>query len=358
MYVFNTVNHTKWGIRFKLLSLGLLIYIVWDVNQGLFDFVFQWLGTDSIIGAKSGSKAREGGAGPLYLCSVVMLGLTVWWLTCVYSKGKFEYNLVHSYFAIIPLTSYIFFRNVSLPLRSHISTSLHDLGKTTLETYLLQHHIWLTSNAKTLLTWVPDHPYLNFALATMVFFIVAKELYRLTMSLRGLIIPDDHSLALRNMAGLIFALALCYVTAYILTGLQLQGAPEAYGGSGSSGVSGSSLLAACSVLALLVVQLLSHRGNPTLKATHAFSSNVTKARCVYVFICVCVCVCVCIHVSHSLTLSLSHSPTLPLSHSLTLFLSLWLTLNPHLSSSTIATSVACVLLFVAALALMSASGAG
>lgn len=62
--------------------------------------------------------------------------------------------------------------------------SMHDLGKTTLETYLLQHHIWLTSNAKTLLTIVPGHPWINFALATLLFFFVSKELYRLTMSLR------------------------------------------------------------------------------------------------------------------------------------------------------------------------------
>ena len=57
-------------------------------------------------------------------------------------------------------------------------------GKTTLETYLLQHHIWLTSNAKTLLTIVPGHPWINFALATALFFVVSKELYRITMTLR------------------------------------------------------------------------------------------------------------------------------------------------------------------------------
>jgi hypothetical protein len=58
------------------------------------------------------------------------------------------------------------------------------IGKTTLETYLLQHHIWLTSNAKTLLTIVNDSPWINFALASLLFVVVAKELYRLTMSLR------------------------------------------------------------------------------------------------------------------------------------------------------------------------------
>ena len=48
------------------------------------------------------------------------------------------YNLTHAYFAIIPLTSYIFFRNITPGVRSGVSMSFHDLGKTTLETYLLQ----------------------------------------------------------------------------------------------------------------------------------------------------------------------------------------------------------------------------
>lgn len=66
----------------------------------------------------------------------------------------------------------------------HHDRYLYLIGKTTLETYLLQHHIWLTSNAKTLLTIVNDSPWINFALASLLFVVVAKELYRLTMSLR------------------------------------------------------------------------------------------------------------------------------------------------------------------------------
>ena len=109
---------------------------------------------------------------------------TIWWICNIYIKEKVEYNQVHSYFAIIPLTSYIFFRNITPFLRSGVSMSLHELGKTTLETYLLQHHVWLTSNAKTLLTIVPNHPWINFMIASVMFYYLSRELYRLTMSLR------------------------------------------------------------------------------------------------------------------------------------------------------------------------------
>ncbi len=214
MYLFSAINHTKWLIRIKLAVLAALIYIIWDVNGGIFDKIFAFLGTESIIGAANGTvwewyfrtaldhwsaflgmifalnypvseqfyaKAK---GWPMVLTSVLMLGVTVWWFNEFYVKSKLEYNLTHAYSSIIPLTSYIFFRNISPGIRSGVSESLHELGKTTLETYLLQHHVWLTSNAKTLLNITPGYPWINFALATVLFFVLSKELYRLTMSLR------------------------------------------------------------------------------------------------------------------------------------------------------------------------------
>lgn len=246
MYLFSSVNHSKWGIRFKLLALGILIYVIWDVNGGLFDILFSWLGTNSVIGATNGSVWEyyfrtsldhwssffgmifamnfplaeqffpRAKGWPLFITAVLMAALTLWWLTNIYSLEKFTYNLSHSYFAIIPLTSYIFFRNITPFTRSYVSMSMHDLGKTTLETYLLQHHIWLTSNAKTLLTIVPGHPWINFALATVLFFQVSKELYRLTMSLRGMILPDDGAIAWKNLLGTCVSVLLLFAIAAIL----------------------------------------------------------------------------------------------------------------------------------------------
>ena len=97
--------------------------------------------------------------------------------------------------------------------------SLHELGKTTLETYLLQHHIWLSSNAKTLWTVTPGNPWINFAIATMIFFIVSKELYRLTMSLRGMVLPDDKNIALTNIIGLVVLSFVVYALAFAISSL-------------------------------------------------------------------------------------------------------------------------------------------
>lgn len=232
MYVMQDQNHTKWGIRVKLMVLALIIFIIWDINGGIFDIMFSFLGTTKTIGANSGSVYEwyfrtsldhwstflgmifalnypmaeqyfmKAGKGSLAVAAAILGTATLLWFYFFYTLPKLEYNMSHAYFSIIPLLSYIFFRNITPYVRSGVSMSLHELGKTTLETYLLQHHIWLTSNAKTLLTIVPDYPWINFAAASVIFFISARELYRLTMSLRGMILPDDRTLALQNILGL------------------------------------------------------------------------------------------------------------------------------------------------------------
>lgn len=243
MFIMSSVNHSKWGIRVKLFLLGCLIYCIWDISGRFFDLFWGWMSTDTIIGAKLGTLwewyfrssldhystyfgmifalnfplaeqyFHSARGYPLYFASVVMGVLSIWWYQNIYSLEKMEYNLVHNYFAFIPLTAYIFFRNISPGVRSKVSMSLHALGKTTLETYLLQHHVWLTSNAKTLLTIVPNMPWVNFFLASILFYILSKELYRLTMTLRGMILPDNGTIAARNLIGGIVIFALGYLIA-------------------------------------------------------------------------------------------------------------------------------------------------
>jgi hypothetical protein len=250
MYVFSSANASKWGIRVKLMVVGLLIYLVWDVNNGLFDKLFAFLGTETVIGAGRGSVwewyfrtsldhwssflgmifacnfplaeqyfVRAQGP-PLYVAAVAFAILSVWWYCKFYTLEKLDYNMMHSYTAIIPLTAYIFFRNMTPSIRSYVSMSLHDLGKTTLETYLLQHHIWLSSNAKTLLTIVPGHPWVNFAVCSVLFFYASKELYRLTMSLRGMLLPDNHQQALQSIISMCSALVVLFGLAFVLNAME------------------------------------------------------------------------------------------------------------------------------------------
>lgn len=213
MRVFPRSNHGKWDIRLKLFAVALLIYMVWDLFSGsVFNFLFSpFLGTAPVIGAKSGTlwewyfrtsldhwstllgmvfalnfpmatrwltKVEER---PL-AHQVRVKGLTglfiavpfLWWAVTIFPKEKIDYNHTNAYYGFIPLLTYIYFRNLTPNLRAWHSGLLHDIGKVTLETYLMQHHVWLTSNAKTLLVLLPGLPNCNLVVVSVLFVYLSR----------------------------------------------------------------------------------------------------------------------------------------------------------------------------------------
>ena len=109
------------------------------------------------------------------LAGIVVAAPFIWWSAEIFPQGKIAYNHTNAYFGFIPLLAYIYFRNLTPGMRIWYSGILHELGKITLETYLMQHHIWLTSNAKTLLVLVPGYPKINMLLCTLLFLFVSKQ---------------------------------------------------------------------------------------------------------------------------------------------------------------------------------------
>eukprot|EP01035_Chromulina_nebulosa_P019115 gene19115-24949_t len=178
---------------------------VWMTGFGNFSFFyvkgdFGWLRTNSVIGAPNGSVWEYYFRTSLdhwssFLGMIFALNFPIGEQFFSKAQGGPLYVAAAIFFILF----ICWFKYIYLLEKSYVSMSLHDLGKTTLETYLLQHHIWLTSNAKTLLTIIPGNPWVNFALATVLFFTVAKELYRVTMSLRGMILPDDEQISKNNI---------------------------------------------------------------------------------------------------------------------------------------------------------------
>jgi hypothetical protein len=224
-------NHGKWDVRLKLMAVALLIYLVWDLFGGrIFAALFgPFLSTHPVVGAKSGSlwewyfrtaldhwstmlgmvfalnfplatrwlaKVEELPTGRQAavkgVVGVGVGGAFAWWAASIFPQGKLEYNVTNAYYGFIPLLAYIYFRNLTPALRMWHSGLLHDIGKVTLETYLLQHHVWLTSNAKTLLVLLPNYPKCNLVVTTVLFVWLSRQIFYITMSLRGMVLPDDR----------------------------------------------------------------------------------------------------------------------------------------------------------------------
>ena len=108
----------------------------------------------------------------------------------VYPSNKKVYNALHPYYFWIPLLTYVLLRNWTPTLRQYHSSSLASMGKITLETYLMQHHIWLANNAKKLYVVVPNAPFLNLCITTVTYVFVAYRLFRITVGLRAIHVSE------------------------------------------------------------------------------------------------------------------------------------------------------------------------
>ncbi|KAG8468641.1 hypothetical protein KFE25_013724 [Diacronema lutheri] len=118
------------------------------------------------------------------------------WFYWVGALPKFEYNRLHPYTSFIPIGCYVFLRNCTRWLREHVLPAWGEVGKYTLETYICQFHMWMRTtgengNPKFLLVLVPGSFWLNFALVSALYLFVSIRLFKLTVALKELCVPNS-----------------------------------------------------------------------------------------------------------------------------------------------------------------------
>ena len=149
-----------------------------------------------------------------YIVVLPMLTGTALFFMFIYPNNKKTYNALHPYYFWIPLLTYVLVRNWSPTVRRYHSSSLAAMGKITLETYLMQHHIWLANDAKTLYVVIPNAPLLNLLVTTITYVFVAMRLFRITVGLRAMHVAETESggpwSCIVNVCGVGVAIGLPY----------------------------------------------------------------------------------------------------------------------------------------------------
>ncbi|KAI0756739.1 O-acetyltransferase [Daedaleopsis nitida] len=118
----------------------------------------------------------KGGAG---LSAVVLL----WFFAFELSRpDKFAYNLWHPYISFLPVGAFVVLRNANVILRSGSSRVFAFIGTCSLETFIIQYHLWLAGDTRGILIIIPGRHFrpFNLLLTTIVFVYVSHLVARAT----------------------------------------------------------------------------------------------------------------------------------------------------------------------------------
>jgi 10 TM Acyl Transferase domain found in Cas1p len=110
-------------------------------------------------------KAAVIGTGALLLGIMIAHGFAC------YPMAKAQYNASHRFTAIVPLVIYLPLRNLTPWLSARYCGLFAALGKASLDFYLLQFHLWLSNNSKTIINIFGEngYPFSSFVLQTAIF---------------------------------------------------------------------------------------------------------------------------------------------------------------------------------------------
>jgi len=174
-----------------------LDHLVWVF--GMFcAFAFPWL--DRQLQALEEMPAMARSTTRLALLGAT-LAVAAYWYFFYFSLPKRPYNAVHPYTSFIAIFAYLVLRNLTAGLRKRHMHLFAWCGKITLETYILQFHVWmrttgLNGSPKYLMVWIPGSYWLNFLLVTAVYIAISYRVFVITAALRDFVVPKEGGVAL------------------------------------------------------------------------------------------------------------------------------------------------------------------
>lgn len=131
---------------------------------------------------------------------IIVASMTLlWWWQTFMKMDKFAYNEWHPYTSWIPITAFILLRNATKALRKHHIELFCICGKVTLETYIAQFHIWLSTagvpngQPKALMSLVTGYPLLNLIFCSYIYVGISHRIFDVTNVLKSVCVPKESS---------------------------------------------------------------------------------------------------------------------------------------------------------------------
>ncbi|KUJ12728.1 Cas1p-domain-containing protein [Mollisia scopiformis] len=124
-----------------------------------------------------------------FVAAVLSTGLLPgFWSLTRRSPDKQDYNWWQPYISFIPILSFVTLRNCHHLLRNYHSVVFAWLGRCSLETYILQYHIWLAGDTKGLLSLGLGPRWLDAFILTPIFLWISWHTSKTTQMLTGWVV--------------------------------------------------------------------------------------------------------------------------------------------------------------------------
>lgn len=230
------INSTKYGLRSKLSVLSLVAiaasywsslfdssspikwgneirtYLIWQPLLGM-AFALNFPSTSFVWRKLEEQRLGMGFRGKVALGSFLVLSPVVFAMKVHHSVTNRDWTTL---FSISLIVGFIFFRNVLPQINTTHSPILRNFGRITMETYLLHHHIWLTSGSKRVLVLVPGYPKMNLLLGGMFFLFAANHVQSTTRLIYGVSMAKTETLTWKMLLTASFLLATATKMVYSL----------------------------------------------------------------------------------------------------------------------------------------------
>ncbi|KAJ3282884.1 hypothetical protein HK104_010663 [Borealophlyctis nickersoniae] len=205
------IIRTIWGVLASTLNVN------WDVHESTFRLALdQWIVYAGMLTALFALKLNKGvilssiQSDPSAWSTFKRRAILVSGVTLVayalfessFSENKFAYNKWHAYVSVPAVVAFTVLRNATAGLRATTSRFWCWVGAFSLETFLLQYHIWLGVDTKGLLVvWPGGGWWGNFVVASVVFFAASEVMGDVTGRLVEWVVGKDKKWAVWRVLG-------------------------------------------------------------------------------------------------------------------------------------------------------------
>jgi hypothetical protein len=124
-------------------------------------------------------------------------------------ESKFVYNKYHPYISFLPILAFVVLRNASTTLRNSHSAAFAFIGRCSLETFILQFHIWLGGDTKGILVVIgPERwRWLSFVLGTVLFVFISWKVSVVTGTITEWVMGSQKKIAPLSVPVVVFTAA-------------------------------------------------------------------------------------------------------------------------------------------------------